>query len=394
MRFIQSLGFAAAIALAGSLVASSAQAACDGGACPIVGGSQRTQVSRGLPFPIAALANGGSGPTGKVSYFNNAGGAVLPTPSAQATIGTGAHPRSIRVPDGQLTWGLPVPPTLSVQIFPINPALFSIKTKIANAWPNGGATFAAGGRTGPSTVTFCPGAPFPTASYNPGCLGANTTGLGGPTDFPGLMRYTKTANQFGGPATQRWPNFGPSRGGTIHLNVAGITALPCNGPGCVMGIIYPGNSTNQIWGGAFGLTTVMAPVSPTGFGVYTGSNGAAGTVFSIGNPTPPIASINPPFVQTATSIAGPFTTGRLEHSVPGLIPPEEFVLTGSDQRNAVTGDGYISMVSGNMANRSLSGPSTNRVWVSLQLGVPEPGMGLGLAASALFLACAGAQRRR
>ena len=392
MTFRRGIWLAGAIVLAGILVESSAQAACNGGACPIVGGSQRAQVSRGLPFPIAALANGPSGPTGKVSFFNNAGGAVLPTPSAMATIGTGAHPRSIMVPDAQLTWGLPVPPTLSVKIFPINPALFSIKTKLANAWPNGPATFAAGGRTGPSTVTFCPGAPFPTASYNPGCLGPNTTGLGGPTDFPGFLRYTKTANQFGGPATQRWPDFGASRGGTIALNVAGITALPCNGPGCVMGIINPGDSTNQIWGGAFGLTTVMAPVSPTGFGVYTGSIGPAGTIISIGNPTPPNQLSNPPFVQTATSIAGPLTTGRLEHSFPGVIPPENFVMTGSDQRNAVTGDGYISMVSGNMANRSFSGGSTNRVWVSLQL--PEPGMALGLAASALFLAGMGARRRR
>ena len=40
------------------LLAASAQAACDGGTCPILRGGQRTQVSRGLPFPIAAIPLG------------------------------------------------------------------------------------------------------------------------------------------------------------------------------------------------------------------------------------------------------------------------------------------------------------------------------------------------
>ena len=54
----RSLLAAALVSLASLMLAATAQAACDGGACPLSGGSQRTQVSRGLPFPIAALAAG------------------------------------------------------------------------------------------------------------------------------------------------------------------------------------------------------------------------------------------------------------------------------------------------------------------------------------------------
>lgn len=407
--------------LAGTmLLAASAQAACDGGTCPILRGGQRTQVSRGLPFPIAAIPLGPgcevapgvfvpcpAGNTGLVSSMkmnhpagqniltNPAAGAVRPLPGAKVTVVSGAHPRAIVVPHGQLTWGCNgnpslagcaatgAAPPLNVMIFNINPALFSITTMLANQWPRDNRLFQAGGRTGPSTVTWCPGAPPPTASFNPGCLGANTTANGGPTTWPGLLRYTKTSNQFGGPAPAAWPNTA-TRGARLALNLAGLTAaqVPCSGAGCIVGLGYPGNGTSPPWGGPFGETFMGTQIpGPSSHALYTASIGAAGTIFSVGAPlvTP---NGNPPIPNPATTYPGPVTTGMVTNQVPGLAPPETFVLTGSDQRDPVNGDGWISMVGGNMANRG-TGASTNRMWVSMHL--PEPGIMLGLASGLVLL---------
>lgn len=430
------------------LLAASAQAACDGGSCPILRGGQRTQVSRGLPFPIAAIplgpgcevapgvfvpcpaANtglissmrvahpvatgslfpGGPPKTGTPAHgralTNPAAGAVRPIPGAEVNVVAGAHPRAITVPNGQLTWGCNgndslagcaatgFAPPLNVMIFQINPALFSITTMLANQWPRGDRVFEADGRTGPPTVTWCPGSPAPTASFNPGCLGANTTANGGPTTWSGLLRYTKTSNQFGGPAPAAWPATA-TRGARLALNLAGLTAaqVPCNGAGCIVFLGYPGNGTSPPWGGAFGESFMGTQIAgPSSHGGYTASIGAAGTIFSVGaalvtgNGAP---GTNPPIPNPATTYPGPVTTGMVTNQVPGLFPPETFVLTGSDQRDPVNGDGWISMVGGNMANRG-TGASTNRMWVSFQL--PEPGIILGLASGLVLLA--GLNRRR
>ena len=438
MLFRRLLFIAAFVLAETMLLSAAAQAACDGGACPILRGGQRTQAAKGLPFPIAAVplgpGGGALGPVGNTGVIssmrianpqpagplfpggppktgtpahgrlltNPAAGAVRPFPGAKVTVFGAAHPRGIVVPHGQLTWGCNGndsltgcaatggAPPLNVMIFNINPMLFSITTMLANQWPRGNRVFEANGRTGPATVTWCPGAPPPSGTFNPGCLGANTTANGGPTTWPGLLRYTKTSNQFGGPAPAAWPATA-TRGARLALNLAGLTAgdVPCSGAGCIVGFGYPGNGTSPPWGGAFGESFMGTNIAgPSSMGLYTASIGAAGTILAVGSPlTTPNG--NPPLANPATTYPGPVTTGMVTHQVPGLVPPSTFVMTGSDQRDPVNGDGWISMVGGNMANRG-TGASTNRMWVSMHL--PEPGMLFALASGMVLLA--GLNRRR
>jgi hypothetical protein len=65
-------------------------------------------------------------------------------------------------------------------------------------------------------------------------------------------------------------------------------------------------------------------------------------------------------------------------------------ITGMDSR--VNGVGTISLVSGALSDRLISGPNANRGW--LRLTVPEPGTAIGaVAALATLAACHFAVRR-
>jgi hypothetical protein len=72
-------------------------------------------------------------------------------------------------------------------------------------------------------------------------------------------------------------------------------------------------------------------------------------------------------------------------------PPEIFVLSGMDSR--VSGVGAISLVSGSVSARALSGPNANRSWANYVVGPqiqPTPSMSShGLAAVFGLLALAG-----
>ena len=72
--------------------------------------------------------------------------------------------------------------------------------------------------------------------------------------------------------------------------------------------------------------------------------------------------------NVATSIGGPFTTGRI--SFVQVFPPavsENWTLTGKDDRDAL-GDGQIQLVAGALSIRTKTGPNSNRGWVVLQMG--------------------------
>jgi hypothetical protein len=87
----------------------------------------------------------------------------------------------------------------------------------------------------------------------------------------------------------------------------------------------------------------------------------------------------------------PWSTGFITISQPGAGPPEIFFLSGTDMR--VGGVGNLSMVSGALSLRALSGPNANRGWVSLNL--PEPTVALGgMGALAMLAFCHGLVRRR
>jgi hypothetical protein len=85
----------------------------------------------------------------------------------------------------------------------------------------------------------------------------------------------------------------------------------------------------------------------------------------------------------ASSIGFPWTTGRITISAAGAAgAAEKFVITGMDSR--MNGVGTISLVSGAVSFRNITGTNANRGW--LRLIVPEPGAMVGAAAALAVLA--------
>jgi hypothetical protein len=113
-----------------------------------------------------------------------------------------------------------------------------------------------------------------------------------------------------------------------------------------------------------------------------------------------IVAFNPAIpTNMATSVQGPWTTGKLvvTNGAAGGAA-ETFTLTGKDSRT-VSGGGTIQLVSGAVSTRTASGPNANRGWVELQLQGFEdtPSLSpMGLAATAALMLLAGgyAVRRR
>ena len=358
------------VGMALALGAAPAQAACSGETCPLLDANMRMQIGNGLPLPASAIFLGQ--PTGPLNAANPARGLIRAIPGAVVSQGAVA-PRSIMLGVNQLT--APQVP-FTIPLFDANPFAFQLKTSIAQGFPTTPAVFAASGRVGPSTATWCidadpPAVPAgtPVGGFNPGCLGPNTTALAGPTLIPGLLRYTRTANQFGGTARAL-----PQPGATadIAINIAGIPALPC-GP-CTFGlqVIVPGNP--QPIGATWGAKESQAPVGNTP-GRFIGSITSAGLITNVIGPTP---NSLPSFTSGNTTWGAPWTTGMITASHPTPVPPEIFMITGSDERTP-SGEGTISLVSGSLSTRGSTGPNVNRGW--LRLTVPEPSTALGLAAS-------------
>ena len=73
-------------------------------------------------------------------------------------------------------------------------------------------------------------------------------------------------------------------------------------------------------------------------------------------------------------MVGAWTTGQLKVSVTNNVGTidEIFTFTGSDNRTS-SGNGTISLVSGSISNRGLTGPNANRGWLNLVLS--QPGVG-------------------
>jgi hypothetical protein len=254
MSFLRNrIMFAAAMmAAALVLVPASAQAQCNGGACPITGGTFRTVVGGGFVIPQLTPYAGFVGvPTGmQMGFGNTAMGFVLPKPGAQVTIPTGqaSAPFSIAIQPGQLTygdapatvvsrqncpycqpWGQYATPVLvQVPLRSFAPTFLGVSTNIGQSFPGTARQYPTGtptsmvqttiggpvllkknGRLGAANLTHCAGAIVPdpiTANWQGGCIGFTpSTALGatGTQVTPALVKYVATANQFGGAATQR-----------------------------------------------------------------------------------------------------------------------------------------------------------------------------------------------
>jgi len=326
----------------------------------------RFQIGNGLPIPIVFLP----APRGGVVIP----AVTFPFPTSPATVSqTGASdPLTLKIPAGVLK--AVGPPVLNIPVFLANPKVFQVATDFGLSLP--AATFMKGGRVGPAAATWCPGSAVPTAGYNPSCA----SGSGAP---PGLLRYSKTTNQFGGAVGGKAIFAGKANVAFAAAFVAGCAPVGAclvafnNAYGASPGAI--GNTWGKI-----GLSA-PAPVMPGVFPAKVTGMGAVTKLYtSLGAGTGP--------TNKATSFAGPWTTGKLTVSQPKALGGKEiFVRTGSDMR--VSGVGGISLISGSVSLRTLSGPNANRGW--LTMNVPEPGAAGGAAGALLALAaCHVLVRRR
>jgi hypothetical protein len=280
----------------------------------------------------------------------------------------GPDPKRMTLPPGVFLRKAPGP--LKLGVANRNPTILQARTNLSFSAPApalGSAVLKAGGRTGAAITTFA--------------------GPGGTK-----VRYFKTAAQFGGPAQTKVAAASPVR---FWLRPPALK-LPCKHPsfgGADAGCIAPLAPAFQ---GAF-----PAAGAKVGFATVTPGGPAAmspGVVFlSVPNLSGLIAksaqaAMTASVTNKATSAGFPWTTGKVRISAVGAKgTPEIFSITGMDSR--VKGVGTISLVSGALSTRPITGPNANRAW--MRLVVPEPAAALGAAAALATLAvCHGLARRR
>jgi hypothetical protein len=403
--------------------ANAVSAACVGSTCSL-GGQLRVQGGFGgrhhpRPLSLSPVPDDGDFRWGQP-------GLIQATPSATVQQGPagpgtpGTDPRSLMfVKPDLFTYDGPVAMANAAKSSSL---VFAIQTNLGFQFPHPGTTgsgatamngpfstqtFSAGGRTGPSVVSWCAGLFPPTATFNPGCaapdafgFATNTTAGGINVTRPllnGLVRYTATRNQFGGAVRMR--KTGTS---VIFINVAQLStgALPCTigtNSLCILGpLSNPSLVTESAVGNAFGPRVSHPAFTAVTF-VFEASIGENGTIHSIGAPvTDGMGNVLPHTGSAHTSWGVPGTTGRLTISVTqnreAPTDLETFTRTGGDHRTA-GGEGIVVLVSGALSSRSISGPDAVRGWMTFD--VPE--LGAGLSAAVALAALAGCQhwnRRR
>ena len=446
------LSFLASTALVGSATAD-----CTGSTCSL-GGQNRFQIGSSLPIPVSLnfattltpgrLTTMGSHTTTTMGgvgnpvtsnallkkfdyYATSMGGFGMPginKATVSATImqqspapaGTpSTAPRSLMMAPGQLHFNEDI---FSIGLMAAQTTVLAVQTDFTFDWPHpnwGSVTYAAGGRTGPPTVTWCAGLPKP-GSINPACatpssFGFTTTTTGpSPTNMSvtkprsnGIIRFTATKNQFGGPGGGRtlgtamvFFNQGLPVGSLPCSYATGVAPNGAPGPNdnCVFAhsIVVPDTGGGSMAGEFGQIATNPAFTTPTG--VFTGDLGVNGTILRFGSPE--LIGGNPqPFTgQANTSWDIPRTTGRLTVSVTknaaalSKNKPEVFIREGTDMRTA-GGQGIVVLVSGALSKRNISGPNGNRGWQTLN--VPEPASIVAASAGLLALfGCHQLVRRR
>jgi hypothetical protein len=305
-------------------------------------GNARFQIGDGLPIPIAFTP---PPPNGKVEAI---GGATIRLHGVHAA----TNPARVTIDPFQLTFDGP-----PIRIAFFTGPVFQVKTDITLRWPKEKISFRALGRTGPPIVTFCGKPPSTTivkAGANPACAA-------GPANT-GLLRYTATLHQFGGPAQGLL-------GGVADVALRGGSPAPCSGgPGCVVAFFNAGPASMAAVGAMFGFINVSVPTAPSP-GAFFANVGPAGTVLTLLTP------LGPGLSNGGTSWGGPWTTGMLTASAPTAGPPEKFTLTGSDMRTVGStgpsnegGAGSLSLVAGGFSQRAISGPNANRGWLNFVIG--------------------------
>jgi hypothetical protein len=156
-------------------------------------------------------------------------------------------------------------------------------------------------------------------------------------------------------------------GGTANVALRVAASAPCAyaggaNPAC-QAIFAPATPPAMFGAGnAFGFSTQAAGAAPSPGRYYVTVN-PLGTIVGI-----TATGLGPGLPNPATSWGGPWTTGMLTVSQPASVPPGIFVLSGTDARVPPLGTGSISLVSGAISVRGLSGPNANRGWLNLSVG--------------------------
>ena len=336
-------------------------------------GNSRNQIGNGLPLPITL----GPPPNGKIQLNGFISQTTGPMPKAIVN----NQPRALR-------WG---PQTATIPLFLNNTKVFQIRTSLIIAAPHAPAVFKANGRTGPTHFTWCPGLPLPTGTTtgaNPSCTAPNmtTTPTATQITIKANIKYQKTVNQFGGVSQ---PDVGGGQFGGAQLALKVFAGAPCNGVGmtttttclAIFSNIVP--AATGVGGGPIGNSNMFAPPSQP---IHPVNVTAAGHVTAVG---PHVASF---MANAGTTVGGPYTTGIVVVSAPNAANGgEKFTLSGMDSRNA-SGVGAISLVSGGVSHRALSGDNANRGWLNYNIGalapVPSLSNGALIALAGLLLASA------
>jgi MYXO-CTERM domain-containing protein len=280
--------------------------------------------------------------------------------------------------------GAPVP----IGIFPEKPAVFQVATTISYAWPAATATLAPGGAPGPAV--FGTSSAGPVITYSGG-----TKAFGGPARFAfspgpgaGIGRVPPNASGVR-PVLTAWINvFGAFPTSATRVGIVGESTRGLPLPGAAL--------TSPLVSATFGSVA-------SGFGFVNGSlvPPPTGPI-----PCPPACPVGPQgTIDSSLPIPSPlasnrvyrakgfpWTTGLITISAPSAVPGEIFWLSGTDMR--VQGVGNVSLVSGGVAVRQLTGPSADRAWLRLTLPEPEPALGTAAALAALAVCHACVRRRR
>lgn len=331
-------------------------------------GNARAQIGDGLPIPIGFTPP----PNGKIAAIP---GATI----RQHGVHTVNNPAGVVLRPGQLTWP---GPNQVIPVFGNNPQVFQVKTAIPLVVPGQTAALHAGGRTGAATVTACPG-DVVTPVGNPACAS------GSAGTIPGRLTYTATSNQFGGPARA-------TVGGVADVALKAGVGAPCAGgtnPNCLIIFAIANPAPTAANGAPFASnqTTGAAP-SP---GLFRGNVTAGGLVTALLTP------LGAGLPNPATSFGGPHTTGVLKVEQPAALGgAETFTFSGNDGRAGPDGIGSLSLVSGSVSQRGVSGPNANRSWTNLTVGavissVPVmPAIGAVVLAGLTALSGAWVMRRK
>lgn len=374
------------------------------------GSGGELQIGTGLPLPATQIFAGGMTPVnggttcmaGPMGCFKNTTSApdgpgtaywppLLVPPAVPAKVisqnGSTTMGGKIFVPPAVLTLPAPNGPNTNAKgLFPTNPGVFQVYTSISYAWPAVAATLAPGGAPGSTVLTTTGGG---TLVYSGG-----VQAFGGPAQFSiGTGPGAATKGRLGpngasvAPIASVWINFQKKL--PVSATVIGLA-----GASNPLGLGQPGAPTG-------------APAAVTAWGPVTAGNmGGAFNLINVPGPSPPMCCTVTPAGSIPSSIpvgmtfpsnmvtnskGFPWTTGLLTVSHTAASPAEVFYLSGTDMR--VAGVGNISLVSGAVSLRMLSGPNANRGWINLVL--PEPTAALSaVGALAMLGLCHGLVRRR